>query len=172
MNFIDRITLSSFTEQLKKRIGNTAKSHNQIDEILTGFEELDNYTMGFKPGDLILLLYRPEYYKLEEWDDEQNSPANGEAEIIITKNNYGKLTNIRITWNILKSSSIIRKIKKITSKKAINHISYSLPNKLQKSTSTQYENTFKIIFHSNISVNKPTCQNYFLYHDLKCWQFY
>lgn len=49
-------------------------------------------------ADLILLLHRPEYYKIEEWDDEENSPANGEAEIIIAKNNYGKLSNIRIKW--------------------------------------------------------------------------
>lgn len=51
-------------------------------------------------ADLILLLYRPEYYKIEEWDDEQNSPANGEAEIVIVKNNYGKLANTRIKWNV------------------------------------------------------------------------
>jgi len=51
-------------------------------------------------ADLILLLYRPEYYKIEEWDDEQNSPANGEAEIVIAKNNYGRLANIRIKWNV------------------------------------------------------------------------
>lgn len=51
-------------------------------------------------ADLILLLYRPEYYKIEEWDNEEKSQTNGEAEIIIAKNNYGKLDNIRIKWKI------------------------------------------------------------------------
>ncbi|WP_413614448.1 DnaB-like helicase C-terminal domain-containing protein [Flavobacterium sp. N2469] len=55
-------------------------------------------------ADLILLLYRPEYYKIEEWDDDENTSANGEAEIIIAKNNYGKLANIRIKWNVFKDS--------------------------------------------------------------------
>ncbi|UUW08377.1 hypothetical protein NLG42_19985 [Flavobacterium plurextorum] len=55
MNFIERTTLSSFSEELKKRRENISKSHNQIDGILTGFYELDNYTMGFKSGDLILI---------------------------------------------------------------------------------------------------------------------
>jgi hypothetical protein len=66
----------------------------------TNFIRFKNYTYT----DLILFLYRPEYYKMEEWDDEENTSAKGDAEIIIAKNNYGKLANIRIKWNVFKDS--------------------------------------------------------------------
>lgn len=76
-----------------KEIGkNLSKRPTLLD--LRIYAPIDTY------ADLILLLYRPEYYKIEEWDDEQNSPANGEAEIVIVKNNYGKLANTRIKWNV------------------------------------------------------------------------
>jgi replicative DNA helicase len=50
-------------------------------------------------ADLVLLLYRPEYYKIEEWDDEYNTPTNGEGEIIIAKNKNGILDNIRVKFD-------------------------------------------------------------------------
>ena len=50
-------------------------------------------------ADLILLLYRPEYYKIEEWDDDAGLPAAGEAEIIIAKNNNGSLDTIRVKFD-------------------------------------------------------------------------
>lgn len=49
-------------------------------------------------ADLILLLYRPEYYKIEEWDDEEELPTAGEAEIIISKNSFGNLEKIRVQF--------------------------------------------------------------------------
>jgi replicative DNA helicase len=51
-----------------------------------------------KYADLILLLYRPEYYKIDEWDDDDSSPTAGEAEIIVAKNNYGGLGNARLKF--------------------------------------------------------------------------
>ena len=51
-----------------------------------------------KYADLILLLYRPEYYKIDEWDDDDSSPTAGEAEIIVAKNNYGCLGNARLKF--------------------------------------------------------------------------
>lgn len=50
-------------------------------------------------ADLVLLLYRPEYYKIEEWDDEEQTSTNGEGEIIIAKNNNGILDNIRVKFD-------------------------------------------------------------------------
>lgn len=49
-------------------------------------------------ADLILLLYRPEYYKMEEWDDDEGLPAAGEAEIIVAKNTNGILENARLQF--------------------------------------------------------------------------
>ena len=50
-------------------------------------------------ADLILLLYRPEYYKIDEWDDENQSPTAGEAEIIIAKNTNGSLGIARVKFD-------------------------------------------------------------------------
>jgi replicative DNA helicase len=41
-------------------------------------------------ADLIMFLLRPEYYKIEEWDDESRSPTAGQAEINIDKFRNGK----------------------------------------------------------------------------------
>lgn len=50
-------------------------------------------------ADLVLLLYRPEYYKIEEWDDDEQSPVAGEAEIIVAKNTNGILDNARVKFD-------------------------------------------------------------------------
>ena len=51
-----------------------------------------------KYADLILFLYRPEYYKIDEWDDDTAYPTAGEAEIIVAKNSYGSLGNARVKF--------------------------------------------------------------------------
>lgn len=50
-------------------------------------------------ADLVLLLYRPEYYKMEEWDDDEQTPTAGEAEIIVAKNNNGILDSVRVKFD-------------------------------------------------------------------------
>jgi replicative DNA helicase len=40
-------------------------------------------------------LYRPEYYKIDEWDDEA-SPTAGQAEIMIAKHRNGSIENVRL----------------------------------------------------------------------------
>ena len=50
-------------------------------------------------ADIVLLLYRPEYYKISRWNDENEAPTAGQAEIIIAKNTSGKLENIRVSFN-------------------------------------------------------------------------
>ena len=52
-----------------------------------------------KYADLILFLYRPEYYKIDEWDDDEQSPTDGEAEIIVAKNSYGGLGDARLKFS-------------------------------------------------------------------------
>ncbi len=49
-------------------------------------------------ADIVSFIYRPEYYKIEEWDDEEQSPTAGQAEFIIAKHRNGSLENIRLKF--------------------------------------------------------------------------
>ncbi len=59
-------------------------------------------------ADVVLLLYRPEYYKIDEWDDETKLPTAEEAEVIVAKNNNGNLgkTRLKFKWNVLKFENL------------------------------------------------------------------
>lgn len=48
-------------------------------------------------ADIVLLLYRPEYYGFKYWDDNY-SLCSGEAEIIIAKHRNGRLGNIKLKF--------------------------------------------------------------------------
>lgn len=50
-------------------------------------------------ADMVGFIYRPEYYGLTEWDDEELSPCDGQAELIIAKHRNGGLDNIRLSFN-------------------------------------------------------------------------
>jgi len=52
-----------------------------------------------KKADLVLFLYRPEYYRIDEWDDDERNSAIGQAEIIVAKNRNRRLNNIRVKFN-------------------------------------------------------------------------
>ena len=49
-------------------------------------------------ADIVSFIYRPEYYKLDEWDDEEASSTKGQAEFIIAKHRNGSLENIRLKF--------------------------------------------------------------------------
>jgi replicative DNA helicase len=49
-------------------------------------------------ADIVSFLYRPEYYKIDEWDDEDQTPSCGQAEIIIAKHRNGTLENVRLKF--------------------------------------------------------------------------
>lgn len=49
-------------------------------------------------ADIVLLLYRPEYYGFKYWDNDKKNICKGEAEIIIAKHRNGKLGNIRLKF--------------------------------------------------------------------------
>ena len=49
-------------------------------------------------ADIVSFIYRPEYYKIEEWDDDEASPTGGQAEFIIAKHRNGSLENIRLKF--------------------------------------------------------------------------
>ncbi len=49
-------------------------------------------------ADIVSFLYRPEYYKIDEWDDEERSPALGQAEFIVAKHRNGGLSSIKLKF--------------------------------------------------------------------------
>ncbi|NNK83262.1 MAG: replicative DNA helicase [Flavobacteriaceae bacterium] len=49
-------------------------------------------------ADIVSFIYRPEYYKIDEWDDEDRSPTEGQAEFIIAKHRNGSLDSIRLKF--------------------------------------------------------------------------
>lgn len=49
-------------------------------------------------ADIVSFIYRPEYYKIMEWDDEDRSPTEGQAEFIVAKHRNGGLDEIRLRF--------------------------------------------------------------------------
>jgi replicative DNA helicase len=49
-------------------------------------------------ADIVSFIYRPEYYKIDEWDDDDRSPTEGQAEFIIAKHRNGSLESIRLKF--------------------------------------------------------------------------
>ena len=49
-------------------------------------------------ADIVSFIYRPEYYKIDEWDDEARSPTQGQGEFIIAKHRNGSLENVRLKF--------------------------------------------------------------------------
>jgi len=49
-------------------------------------------------ADIVSFIYRPEYYKIDQWDDEEAGPTEGQAEFIIAKHRNGGLDNIRLKF--------------------------------------------------------------------------
>ena len=47
-------------------------------------------------ADIVTFIYRPEYYKIYEWENADDS--RGQAEIIIAKHRNGSLENIRLKF--------------------------------------------------------------------------
>lgn len=49
-------------------------------------------------ADIVSFIYRPEYYGNTEWDDDERSPCEGQAEFIVAKHRNGGLDNIRLKF--------------------------------------------------------------------------
>jgi len=49
-------------------------------------------------ADIVSFIYRPEYYKIDNWDDEEGTPTQGQAEFIVAKHRNGGLDNIRLKF--------------------------------------------------------------------------
>jgi replicative DNA helicase len=49
-------------------------------------------------ADIVSFIYRPEYYQIDEWDDEERSPTEGQGEFIVAKHRNGGLESIRLKF--------------------------------------------------------------------------
>ena len=49
-------------------------------------------------ADIVTFIYRPEYYGLEVWDDDEATPCAGQAEFIIAKHRNGALDNVKLRF--------------------------------------------------------------------------
>jgi len=49
-------------------------------------------------ADIVSFIYRPEYYKIDEWDDEERTPTQGQAEFIVAKHRNGALGSMRLKF--------------------------------------------------------------------------
>ena len=50
-------------------------------------------------ADIVSFIYRPEYYGMESWDDELQTPSQGQAELIVAKHRNGALGNVRLKFS-------------------------------------------------------------------------
>ena len=49
-------------------------------------------------ADIVSFIYRPEYYGIDEWDDDERTSSEGQAELIVAKHRNGGLDNIRLKF--------------------------------------------------------------------------
>ncbi|WP_324028099.1 DnaB-like helicase C-terminal domain-containing protein [Maribacter sp. BPC-D8] len=87
-NGIVVLVLSQLSRAIETRGG--SKRPILIDFRESGAIEDDSDIVGF--------LYRPEYYRIEEWDDEERTSTHNQGELIIAKNRNGSLQNIRLKF--------------------------------------------------------------------------
>ena len=82
------IALSQLSRNVENRLGHKRPQLSDLRE--SGAIEQD--------ADIVTFLYRPEYYKLDTWDDTEGSPTTNQAEFIIAKHRNGGLDNIRLQF--------------------------------------------------------------------------
>ena len=49
-------------------------------------------------ADIVSFIYRPEYYGIDEWDDDDRSSSEGQADFIVAKHRNGGLDTIRLKF--------------------------------------------------------------------------
>tara|TARA_B110000305_G_scaffold59067_1_gene65415 strand:- start:807 stop:1283 length:477 start_codon:yes stop_codon:yes gene_type:complete len=82
------MALSQVNRSLEQRSGVGSKRPMLSDLRESGAIEQD--------ADIVTFIYRPEYYKIQEWEDGEN--CLGQGEIIIAKHRNGGLDNIRLKF--------------------------------------------------------------------------
>lgn len=83
------VVTSQLSRQLETRGGSKRPFLNDIRD--SGAIEDD--------ADIVSFLYRPEYYGFTEWDDEERTPCENQAELMISKNGIdGRIGNVRLKF--------------------------------------------------------------------------
>jgi len=82
------IALSQLSRAVETRGGNKRPLLSDLRE--SGAIEQD--------ADIVSFIYRPEYYGMTEWDDDEHSPCEGQGEFILAKHRNGGLDNIRLKF--------------------------------------------------------------------------
>ena len=82
------IALSQLSRAVETRGGSKRPLLSDLRE--SGAIEQDAHIVSF--------IFRPEYYKIDEWDDEERSPTQGQAEFIVAKHRNGGLESIRLKF--------------------------------------------------------------------------
>lgn len=49
-------------------------------------------------ADIVSFIYRPEYYKIDNWDDDAQTPTENQAELIVAKHRNGGLGEVRLKF--------------------------------------------------------------------------
>ena len=94
------IALSQLSRNVENRLGHKRPQLSDLRE--SGAIEQD--------ADIVTFLYRPEYYKLDTWDDTEGSPTTNQAEFIIAKHRNGGLDNIRCSSSKGSLVTLVRSI--------------------------------------------------------------
>lgn len=82
------IVLSNLSDSIENRDGSKRP-------LIT---DLPDYKIIRFFADVISFLYRPEYYRIEKWDDDDGSSTQNQAELMIVWNRNGVLDNIRLKF--------------------------------------------------------------------------
>jgi replicative DNA helicase len=83
------IVLSQLNRQVESRGGANNSKRPQLGDLReSGAIEQD--------ADMVMFIYRPEYYGLEV--DEENQPTKGRGELIIAKNRHGALETVKLRF--------------------------------------------------------------------------
>ena len=83
------VAISQLSREIEKRIGFHKRP---ILSDLRGSGTIEEV------ADIVSFIYRPEYYKIDEWDDEEHSPTQGQAEFIVAKNRNGNLNEMKLKF--------------------------------------------------------------------------
>ena len=87
------IALAQLSRQSEKRGSGSTPGTQTGRPILSDLRESGSIEQD---ADMVMFIYRPDYYKLQEWDD--GTPCEGEAEIMIAKHRNGELAHVRLRF--------------------------------------------------------------------------